>query len=304
MLDVLDYGFAWIATLLAVLLAVVFITRKIAQASAGKSGKAARLNRALRKPHIVIGILCVVTGLVHGLASTDTVWSLNVGTVSWVLSLLLGVNFLLRKRLKHIGGWMVYHRILTVLFLASIVWHVVDVGGIRVFDKIAGTKMVAQEEYAKENAVPGEGTDAPASSAANGEAGRPAGSAAATASASASASVSDFQFDGVTLKDGVYTGAAEGFGPNLTVEVTVKEGRVTNVAIVSHNEEKPRYYEYPMEVIPQEIVDSQTTDVDLVSGATFTSTGIVNAVRDALQGAVVSGQLPDPLPLPQNRGHH
>jgi len=290
MLDVLDYGFAWIAVFLAAVLAVVYITSKIAQGDT-KKGKASGLNRALRKPHIVLGILCISTGLIHGLASSDTVWSLNVGTVSWVLSILLGINFLIRKRLKAAGGWMVYHRIITVFFLASIVWHIVDVGGVRVFDKISGTRLVSQAEYEKENTGDTSGSASPSESTAS----------ASEPDESASAQASQFRFDGVTLKDGVYNGTADAYGPGLTVQVKVENGRVTNVAVVSHNEDKPRYYQYPMEVIPEEIVEGQTLDVDLVSGATATSAGIVNAVIDALTPAVTDGQLPDPLPLPYHR---
>lgn len=85
-------------------------------------------------------------------------------------------------------------------------------------------------------------------------------------------------------KDGTYTGTASGYAPNLTVDVTVSSGKITDIEIVNHNE-SPGFYERAFETVPQEIISSQSTDVDTVSGATFTSKGIINAVEDALQDA-------------------
>lgn len=87
------------------------------------------------------------------------------------------------------------------------------------------------------------------------------------------------------FKDGVYTGTADGYRPGLQVEVTVKNNQITQVRIVSHNEHGERFYGPPMEIVPEEIVASQSTDVDTVSGATFTSVGIINAVNEALKNA-------------------
>lgn len=61
-------------------------------------------------------------------------------------------------------------------------------------------------------------------------------------------------------------------------------GKITNIEIVSHNE-SPGFYEGSFETVPEEIISSQSTDVDTVSGATFSSKGIINAVEDALQDA-------------------
>jgi uncharacterized protein with FMN-binding domain len=87
-------------------------------------------------------------------------------------------------------------------------------------------------------------------------------------------------------KDGTYTGSATGFRPGLTVEVTVKGGKLSAVKVVSHNEVNQRFYAYPIQVIPSAIVKSQSTDLDAVSGATCTSKGILAAVEDALKNAV------------------
>jgi len=83
--------------------------------------------------------------------------------------------------------------------------------------------------------------------------------------------------------DGIYNGIGQGKGPDLKVAVTVKDDNITNVEILFNNESKGKE---ALEVIPKEIVEKQSTDVDVVSGATMTSKGIMMAVNDALSQAV------------------
>lgn len=85
-------------------------------------------------------------------------------------------------------------------------------------------------------------------------------------------------------KDGTYTGVGRGFRPDLKVSVKVTGGKISNIEIVSHNESRG-YYEQPFETVPKEIIESQSTNVDAVSGATRSSNGIMSAVADALKGA-------------------
>lgn len=87
-------------------------------------------------------------------------------------------------------------------------------------------------------------------------------------------------------KDGTYTGEGFGYRPGLVVEVTIKDDRITKIEIVSNNE-TPGFARLPFEIIPQEIIESQSTDVDVVSGATRTSYGIIMAVEDALNKAKI-----------------
>ncbi|MGL5643144.1 MAG: FMN-binding protein, partial [Paraclostridium sp.] len=68
----------------------------------------------------------------------------------------------------------------------------------------------------------------------------------------------------------------------------VQANKIENIKIISHNEDGIRHYGSAMERIPQAITDSQNTDVDVVSGATYTSKGIMNAVQDALSKAVIN----------------
>lgn len=83
------------------------------------------------------------------------------------------------------------------------------------------------------------------------------------------------------FKDGVYTGTAEGFGGPLTVEVTVANGAIAKV-VVLENSETPFIAEEAFKKLPEAIVANQSWDVDVVSGATYTSKAIIAAVEAAL----------------------
>ena len=108
----------------------------------------------------------------------------------------------------------------------------------------------------------------------------------------ANAGVSSSQSSSTTAQnkkyvDGTYTGTANGFRPNLTVSVTVKGDKIISVIIGSNNE-SPEYSAEPFAVIPNEIIAAQSTNVAIVSGATYSSMGIKNAVADALSKALIT----------------
>lgn len=85
-------------------------------------------------------------------------------------------------------------------------------------------------------------------------------------------------------KDGAYQGSAKGFGGNITVKVTVKGDKIKSIDIVNASGEDASYLTSAKSVIG-EMLQNQTTDVDTVSGATFSSSGIINAVIAALEKA-------------------
>lgn len=86
-------------------------------------------------------------------------------------------------------------------------------------------------------------------------------------------------------KDGIYTGTASGFGGEISVEVTVEEHKITNVEVTAAAGEDGSFLSMAKNVIPK-IIEEQSADVDTISGATFSSTGIRDAVREALEKAV------------------
>ena len=83
---------------------------------------------------------------------------------------------------------------------------------------------------------------------------------------------------------GPLTGTANGFGGPITVSVTMDGDKITAVEIVS-NSETPEIAGTALEQIPAAIVAANSPDVDVVSGATYTSNGIINAVKNALDSA-------------------
>lgn len=86
-------------------------------------------------------------------------------------------------------------------------------------------------------------------------------------------------------KDGTYEGTGMGFGGEITVSVTVADGKVAEITVLSADGEDPAYYDQALAVL-DEIVSAQSTEVDTVSGATFSSTGLIEAAVDALGKAV------------------
>ena len=82
-------------------------------------------------------------------------------------------------------------------------------------------------------------------------------------------------------KDGTYEGSAYGFGDLITVSVTLKDGKMTDISVISADGEDKPYYKQAISVL-NDMLDTQSTDVDTVSGATLTAEGLIDAVADAL----------------------
>ena len=276
---------AWIATICAGLTAVKFFVKKNK-----------RLNRIFHDIHIPLGVVLIVAGLVHGLAAGNPLgtsftqasfgqllFTWNMGTLCFVLSILLGLTYVLRKILKK--NWMKLHRVLTIVFVASIVIHVYQVGialprAIFLSEKEAETSENISNE---ENINPTETEDV-------------------TKEEKTDDSNNIVVFSGATLKDGTYEGAAEGYNGDIKVSVVVQNGAVTDISIVEEKE-TPQYLQRAKEII-QTIVNGQSLEVDGITGATYSSKGIQNAVYHALQDAVISGELEiTDIQISNSRGH-
>lgn len=83
---------------------------------------------------------------------------------------------------------------------------------------------------------------------------------------------------------GTYTGVGAGKNGDITVEVTFSAEKIERITVVSHSE-TPSLSDAAIANIPTQIVESQSLGVDAVSGATYTSNGIVEAVADAVKQA-------------------
>ena len=86
-------------------------------------------------------------------------------------------------------------------------------------------------------------------------------------------------------KDGTYTGEADGFGGTIQVEVKIEKNMIAEINVVSAEKEDGAYLSMAKDIIPK-IIDAQSADIDTISGATFSSTGIKNASEQALEKAV------------------
>lgn len=250
-----DIVLARINLVIVILLTVIYVLRKIIQKNFDKTGGfISTLNRFLRQYHKTMGILAIILGLVHGLLSSDGIFTLNLGTYSWILLVLLGASWYYRSKLQR-KGWIYYHRILAVLFISTLFFHVVNVGGF-----IADLSISADKD--------------------------PSQGSSNTDTSHTNEAPNTKSFTNTKYKDGIYTGNATGYRPGLVVQVTISNGAITNITIVAHNERDPKHYSLAMKQVPEEIIKNQSTTVDGVSGATRTSDGIKNAVNDALTKAV------------------
>lgn len=87
-----------------------------------------------------------------------------------------------------------------------------------------------------------------------------------------------------TYKDGTYIGSAQGFGGEVKVKVTVSGQKISAIDITQASGEDEAYLSMAKDIIGT-MIDKQTPEVDTISGATYSSTGIKNAVTQALEGA-------------------
>ncbi len=85
-------------------------------------------------------------------------------------------------------------------------------------------------------------------------------------------------------KDGTYEGVGSGFAGELTVGVTIEKGIITDIQLLDSGSDDAAYVNMAVGVI-DDMLAKQTYQVDAVSGATFSSNGIMDAVADALRQA-------------------
>lgn len=119
-------------------------------------------------------------------------------------------------------------------------------------------------------------------------------------------SAADYGIDASNLKDGVYTGSGQGFRSVITVAVTVSGGKIAAIEIVSAGDDEP-YFSNAKGLIGS-VIAAQSTSVDTISGATYSSKGILVAIKNALeqsagQAKSSSAASPASTPATSNKGH-
>lgn len=102
-----------------------------------------------------------------------------------------------------------------------------------------------------------------------------------------------------TITDGTYTSSVQGMNDKVEVSVTITDGKLADVQVTSH-EETPGIGgelvdsdgnvmtsggEAPVTLLPKEMVENNTLNVDSVTGATITSAAIKSAVKDCIEQA-------------------
>ncbi len=316
---------AWVATISVFLLGIIYILRKIGRKN--REGQLYRLNKSLRKYHKWMGMVAIGSGLLHGFYSSFKILSFNQGTYAWIMIILLGVGYMFRKKLK--GRWAKSHRVMAAAVWILVIMHVVEVGGFVGVDGLAyaleregyiqtETTALASNENAGANTIRSTLTDsdevaneeAQVQSITDSEVKEDSSAFEATQDTDVSdlsddtgssevdqaladeviGSVNEsITWDGLVLADGTYTGVADGYGPNLTTSIVVEGGKVVSVEVVSHNEKREQFWGTPVAVIPGLIAEEETADVDAITGATYTSYGIMMSVQNALEDAIISG---------------
>lgn len=87
----------------------------------------------------------------------------------------------------------------------------------------------------------------------------------------------------VQYKDGNYFGTGEGFNGEVKVAVTIKDGLIDSIIVVSTGDDAS--YMESAKTLIDDIIASQNAAVDAVSGATYSSQGLIEAIKNALDSA-------------------
>lgn len=241
-MEILKFILAWLCVGIMLLSLLVYFLKRFPR----RFERVHYLNRYLRKRHISFGKLLVILGALHGILSSFSLFSLNWGTVAWVFSILLGVNYYLRKRVQGVR-WVWLHRLLSLLFVATMVVHLIEVDVL----PIGTTERMKDSVGDSQVAVAVKGTYTP----------------------------------------GTYQVTVDAYGPDMVLDVTMSEETIIDIQVISHNEHKSSIYGPALEQIPARIIGSQSVEVDDISGATYTSEGIKEAVSIALSQAKTSENL-------------
>ncbi len=83
-----------------------------------------------------------------------------------------------------------------------------------------------------------------------------------------------------TVPDGTYSGSHEAVWVGATVEVTVRDHRITEIKL-DHQHDRGE----AAEIITDHVIEAQSLQVDTISGVTSSSKVILKAIEDALHNA-------------------
>lgn len=144
--------------------------------------------------------------------------------------------------------------------------------------------------YDASNATTTAGAPTSIVSGSTGSAGTSSGtSGGGTSSGSSSSSSSSSGSAGTSSGTKTVTGsvASTQWGP-VQVELTVSGGKITKVSVLQYPSGNPKDEEindYALPILVQETTDQQSAGIDMVSGATVTSTGYIQSLQSAIDQA-------------------
>ncbi len=84
--------------------------------------------------------------------------------------------------------------------------------------------------------------------------------------------------------DGTYKAKVNGYQPDMVVQIVIKDDIISSVEILEHDESRS-YYNYSVPKVIKQILDNNSTDVDIIAGCTYTSRGVINGVKACLNKA-------------------
>lgn len=96
----------------------------------------------------------------------------------------------------------------------------------------------------------------------------------------------------------IYEGSARGMRGHITVHVTLDGDRIADIQVVENTETPAMFSEAAITSVVPAMLEAQTTSVDAVAGATFSSMALMNAVAAALEAAGVAEQFSAPAQAP------
>ncbi|WP_432663792.1 FMN-binding protein [Wukongibacter baidiensis] len=88
----------------------------------------------------------------------------------------------------------------------------------------------------------------------------------------------------ILYKEGVYEGYGEAYHGYIKVIVTTDQYSITNIEVID-DEPVPIVGEIVYKEIPKRVIKKNSVDVDIITGATYTSEGLLDAIEDALKKA-------------------
>ena len=99
-------------------------------------------------------------------------------------------------------------------------------------------------------------------------------------------------------KDGTYTGTGKGYSGTITLTAKIKKGVIKSLE--AEHTDTPMFFKKAWDILENEIIQNQSVDgIDTVSGATYSSKGIINAMKDIQKQAEKGSTKVTPTPTPE-----